>query len=542
MRPDVRMPPGHIDKRLVAGCLALLGAVAAGMGLGGPSSSETASAAAPNKPDRPNIVLVQTDDQTLRQFTAGVMPNTQRILLDNGTKFTNYLATTGQCCPSRTSLITGQYAHNHGVTSNNVGYRGLDEKQNVLPTWLRNAGYRTMHVGAKYINGYPGYARPSTRVAPGWDKWYTAYSPTSYYDYKLSNNGEHEFMGNEPDDYSGRVLAEKAAHLIETYGPTPRPFYLQLDTVAPHIGGQDDPYGDCDGKAIPDPRDEGLYGGASLPEPPSFNESDMADKPPFLSKAPPLTDTYEQRLLAKWRCALGSLTGVDRTVARLFTAVKRTGELSRTVFVYVSDNGLFYGEHRIKTGKVFPYEEALHLPFLMRVPARYRDFVPRVAHVDKLVGNIDIAPTILDLARADPCRPRHGCRTMDGRSVMPLLRDHGRWPDDRALLTEYREPGLPRYSTCEFAGIRTRDEIYVEHYRVANGVTGECDDLDPPDVELYNLDSDPFELDNLCFAGVKANCRQDEVQADLERRLAKLRVCAGIRGRDEKVEGRPYCE
>jgi N-acetylglucosamine-6-sulfatase len=536
------MPLPHSNSRLVVGCLALLGAVAAGLSLGGPESSGTAAADAANGSKQPNIVLIQADDQTLRQFTEGVMPKTERILVDHGTQFTNYLATTGQCCPSRSTLITGQYAHNHRVTSNNVGYRGLFKKQNVLPVWLRGAGYRTMHVGAKYINGYPSYADPPTRVAPGWDHWYTAFSPTHYYDYKVSVNGHFEFRGHDPDDYSGRVLAKKAANLIDAYGPQRRPFYLQFDALAPHVAEQDDPYGDCDNKAIPDPRDEGRYDSASLPKPPSYDEQDMADKPRFLSSAPPLTDTDEQKLVAKWRCALATLIEVDRTVAKLFTAVKRAGELSRTVFIYVSDNGLFYGEHRIKAGKVFPYEEALHLPFLMRVPRRYRDGAGRVPDVGKLVGNIDIAPTILALAHADPCRPRHGCRTMDGRSLLPLLTGSGRWPDERALLAEYREPDLPRYSTCEFAGIRTRDEIYVEHYRVANASTGQCDDLDPPAVELYNLASDPYELDNQCFAGVKANCRRDDVQADLDRRLARLRACAGITGRDEKVSGRPFCE
>jgi N-acetylglucosamine-6-sulfatase len=536
------MPPPHVHKRLVTGCLALLGVVAAGLTTGGPDSGGAADAATGAELDQPNIVLIQADDQTLRLFDAHVMPLTHRFLVDHGTRFTNYLATTGQCCPSRTTLITGQYAHNHRVTSNNVGYKGLREKQNVLPVWLRNAGYRTMHVGAKYINGYPGYADPPTRVAPGWDHWYTAYSPTHYYDYKLSVNGEHEFRGHRPDDYSGRVLAKKAANLIETYGPAPSPFYLQFDTLAPHVSEQDDPHGDCDRKAIPDPRDEGLHDSAALPKPPSFDEPDMADKPRFLSSAPPLRAPAEQKLVDKWRCALASLAGVDRAVAKLFLAVKRAGELPRTVFIFLSDNGLFYGEHRINRGKVFPYEEALRLPFVMRVPSRYRDHASEIPDVRKLVGNIDVAPTVLDLAQAEPCRPGHGCRTMDGRSVMPLLSGHGFWPRGRGLLTEYREPDLPRYSTCEFAGIRTRDEIYVEHYRVANAGTGQCDDLDPPDVELYDLDSDPYELDNLCFAGVKANCRQDAVQADLERRLAALRDCTGIRSRDKKVVGRPFCE
>jgi arylsulfatase A-like enzyme len=178
----------------------------------------------------------------------------------------------------------------------------------------------------------------------------------------------------------------------------------------------------------------------------------------------------------------------------------------------------------------------------MRVPPHYREAASRVPSVGRLVANIDIAPTVLDLAGAEPCRLRHGCRTMDGRSLMPLLTDSGRWPGDRGLLTEYREPDLPRYSTCEFAGVRTRDDIYVEHYRVADPTTGRCVDQSPPQVELYDLAADPFELNNRCYGGSRANCRQDHLQADLDHRLAKLRVCAGIRGRDDRVDGRPFCE
>ena len=536
------MPLLHPQNSLVVGCLVLLGVVAAGLALAAPNSSGADARAAADRSKQPNIVLIQADDQTLRQFTQVEMPKTTRLMVDHGTEFTNYLATTGQCCPSRATLLTGQYAHNHGITSNNVGYRGLHRKQNVLPVWLRHAGYRTMHVGGKYVNGYPAYADPPVRVAPGWEQWFTAYSPTHYYDYKLSVNGYHEFRGHRPDDYIGRVLAKKASHLIDTYGPLRRPFYLQLDTLAPHVAEQDDPWGECDRKAIPDPRDEGRFDGAALPDPPSFDERDMADKPSFLASAPPLNEVYTQKLLAKWRCALASLSQVDRSVAKLFTAVKRAGEMSNTVFVFVSDNGLFYGEHRIRSGKVFPYEEAVHLPFLMRVPRRYREGASRVPDVGKLVGNIDIAPTILDLARAKPCRPHHGCRAMDGRSVMPLLTGSGDWPEDRGLLAEFREPDLPRYSTCEFAGIRTRDAIYVEHYRVVNPSTGRCVDHIPPAVELYNLSSDPFQLDNQCYGGSTDNCRHDEAQADLDRRLAKLRQCIGIRGRDERMDGRPFCE
>src|SRR5581483_7946429 len=112
---------------------------------------------------------------------------------------------------------------------------------------------------------------------------------------------------------------------------------------------------------------------------------------------------------------------------------------------------------------VFPYEESIRLPFAMRVPKRYRDDARRVPKIGQLVANIDLAPTILDLAHAKPCA-RDRCRTMDGRSLMPLLTGKGDWPANRAVLNEYKLPDLPHYSTCKFAAVRTRSEIYVEHY------------------------------------------------------------------------------
>ena len=502
----------------------------------------TPEKAAAKPRNQPNIILIQADDQSLRQFTDEVMPKTQRLLVDQGTEFTNYFASSGQCCPSRASLLTGQYPHSHGITSNAVGYRGLYKKQNVLPVWLHAAGYRTMHVGAKYLNGFGPYVH-SFRPAPGWDQWFTVKEPTHYYGYQISVNGHRASRGRQPNDYIGRVLADKAQHLIGTYGPR-RPYYLQLDLRAPHTSEQNDPYGPCDHQAIPDPRDEGRFDGTALPNPPSFNEPDIGDKPPFLASAPVLAGARERKLVGKWRCALASLSQVDRTVAKLVTAVKRTGERGRTVFIYVSDNGLFYGEHRIRSGKVFPYEEALNLPFVMRVPPRYRGNAIRVPQVGKPVSNIDIAPTMLALAGGDSCRPGHGCRTMDGRSLIPLLTGSGDFPVDRGLLTQYREPNFQRYSTCEFAGIRLRDEIYVEHYRVAREANGtvRCHDVAPPYVELYNLSSDPFQLDNQCFGGMRANCRQDELQAELDHRLGQLRRCHGVEGRDRRMPHHPFCE
>ena len=453
-----------------------------------------------------------------------------------GTKFTDYVASTAQCCPSRASLITGQYAHNHGVTSNNVGYAGLIDKGNVLPVWLRRAGYRTIHVG-KFMNGYGAAVEPDSVVPPGWDQWHSVLGSREYYRYDLHVNGTVIHHGSRRRDHVTRVLNHKAAALTGRYATRREPFYLHLDTRAPHDSRERDPFGNCDREPIPVPRDGGLFKRNPLPRPPSFNEGDMTDKPPFMSAAPRLGKADTALIRKHWRCALASLAGVDRGVAAIFDAVKAAGELQQTIFMFASDNGLFYGEHRIKTGKVLPYEEALRMPFLIKVPSRYRDGASRVGTVRRQVGNIDLAPTILDFANGRPCAGAGDCRTMDGRSLVPLLTRSGGWPDDRGLLVEYRVPDVGRYATCDYAGVRTADELYVRHFRVVDAATGECVATDQR--ERYDLNRDRLELDNLCPSGEL--CPTDGRQGELEALLDELRDCAGIAGRDPRAGGRPFC-
>ena len=210
------------------------------------------------------------------------------------------------------------------------------------------------------------------------------------------------------------------------------------------------------------------------------------------------------------------------------------------MFIFISDNGLFYGEHRIASGKVLPYEEGLRLPLVIRMPRRYMGGAKRVPLVGKPVANIDLAPTILDLAGAQPCLASGTCRTMDGRSLMPLLTRSGGWPHDRGLLTEYRVADAGRYATCEFAGIRTSDNIYVVHSRVVDPATSKCVPADQR--ERYNLRRIRSSSTTCVAGGNAANCPTSAKQANLEARLNQLRDCAGIAGRDKQVNGRPYCE
>jgi arylsulfatase A-like enzyme len=283
-----------------------------------------------------------------------------------------------------------------------------------------------------------------------------------------------------------------------------------------------------------------LFRKAPLPQRSSFNEADMSDKPGFLRSKPRIDPSEKRRIRKHWRCALASLAGVDRDVGKVFDAVKKAGELYKTVFIFISDNGLFYGEHRIASGKVLPYEEGLRLPLVIRMPKRYLGRAKRAPLVGRPVANIDLAPTILDLTGAQPCLRGGLCRTIDGRSLMPLLKRSGGWPHDRGLLTEYRVSDAGRYATCEFAGIRTSDNIYVVHSRVVDRATSKCIPADQR--ERYNLKKDPFELNNLCAGGRATNCPTSAKQSQLQVRLNRLRDCAGIAGRDQQVNGRPYCE
>jgi arylsulfatase A-like enzyme len=500
-------------------------------------------AAALAKPS-PNIVVILTDDQTLADYNRASMPRTQRLLGGRGTTFGQAIATTPLCCPSRASLITGQYGHNNGVLRNN--YADLREKANTLPVWLDRAGYTTIHVG-KYMNRYADAVGSPAEIAPGWDQWHTVVAP-SYYDYDLQVNGETTSFGSAPDDYLGRVIEDRSTKMVERFAPRRRPFFLQVDHYAPHIALDAEERGAgtrCAGGATPDPADEGSFAGEPLPQSPSFNEGDVSDKPSFVRSLPPLDSGQVATLPVLHQCALESLASVDRDVAAIRKSVKAAGELDRTVFVFLSDNGLFYGEHRIPGSKHNPYEEALRIPMVISAP---RDLLGRrpPVRVDLPVANIDIPPTIIELAGADPCpgdRPR-SCRVLDGRSLVPLLRGRERaWPEDRALVVELSRRHSPTAGdgrACDYTGVRTTAGLLAHHRGAIDPAAGgDCVPID--EFELYDLAADPFQLQSLHSTGTGA--APSALETDLSARLARLADCRGIKGRDPKPrDGRTWCE
>jgi N-acetylglucosamine-6-sulfatase len=169
---------------------------------------------------RPNVVVVMTDDQTVESMRA--MPQSRALLGDRGTTFANSFVNFPLCCPSRATLFTGQYAHNHGVVSG-FGFEDLDPS-NTLPLWLRDAGYTTAHVG-KYLNGY-GHKDPNL-VPPGWSEWYGIVPPDqAVYEYDVNENGDLVHYGSAPEDFKGDVITGKAVDFISRRAPAPGPLLL----------------------------------------------------------------------------------------------------------------------------------------------------------------------------------------------------------------------------------------------------------------------------------------------------------------------------
>jgi len=524
-----------------------------------------AASASAFPPEHPSFVVIQTDDETLDQlytvFNAGgidipAMPNTLSMIAGRGITFNRYYVSYPLCCPSRVSLMTGRYAHNTNVRGNvqpNGGYLGFKSRgafTHNIATWLQGAGYRTIHIG-KFLNGYGDEPYDNgTDVPPGWSAWHTVENADThhyFYGYSLNDNGTIDGPFGDSGSWDTREYGERdyfgcptttiedKACLYETdvltriaweelNGTSPeQPFYLQLDYTAPH--------GDFRRPAGPEPapRHYTLFDGAPFPHDreEGFNEGNVNDKPRFIREAPylSLNDIHTYRVY--YQKALASLRAVDDGVKVVLDTLGAQHRLSNTYIIFTSDNGFFYGEHRLTGGKFLAYEPATHLPLLIRGPG----IKPGTA-TGELAGNIDITPTILELAGVTPDK------SIDGTSLVPFFRN----PELRT-----RRPFLfesfVETNDVEANGEPTAQRVVKEVKRRPRAATSEAKAsiVAPPkdyegirlgpykyiewpdgEKELYDINKDPNELNNIVRVP-----NFFPIRAFMHAQLIRLEACVG---------------
>ena len=487
--------------------------------------------------DRPNVLVMMMDD--MRDDDLQFMPHVQRLIADQGVRFTNMFSPQPLCCPARASFFTGLLSHNHEVWSHKepFGFRVFDDRE-TLPRWLHESGgYDTIFMG-KYLNGYGRMRRldgsSSLRyVPPGWTDWrgsvdHVHEEPDArelqggtykYFDTTLSNNGRLE---PHQGRYQTQVYSDITQDVIRREAAGPRPFFMQTAFAAPH-GGQpkekDDPR--------PFTRSDGYRQTWQNPARPSYvkgrfdhritrlapwiGREEVASKPDFIRSEPPLAPDEVDAIIENYRQRVESLSVVDDEVANIMETLERTGELDNTYVLFTSDNGYFLGEHRRRQGKILPYESSLRVPLVMRGPG-----IPAGEERTDPFLMVDFAPTILDAAGV---RPR---TSLDGTSMLDVARDGDRgWR--RPILTETgpfqlseevvtTEDLLDRPegpSPLRFSqGVRTGRYLYVEHAS--------------RDKELYDMRRDPRQLDNLVDLP-----RYRALRRTLAAELDRLRTCAG---------------
>jgi N-acetylglucosamine-6-sulfatase len=428
-------------------------------------------------PERPNVLLVLTDDQPPAAFQE--MPRTQEVLVNEGMVFRNAIISDPICCPSRATILTGKYSHNHGVLTNTAPAGGAQKfreggrDEDTIATRLSAAGYRTGYFG-KYLNGMGG-----TYVPPGWDRWFGFIGDINEEEsYEVNSEGEiHAFDRDEHNETD--LVRDRARAFVENNASAP-----WFAVVAPHA-----PHGPY----FPPERHRHDYDNVRLPKPPSFDEEDVSDKPREVREAPRLSDEDRARFRKDHEGKLETLRAVDDLVGALVGTLDRTGQLDRTYLVFMTDNGYLLGEHRLES-KLVPYEESIRTSFAVRGPG-----VPAGVTNTHLVANTDVAPTFADLAGAEP--PADA----DGRSLVPLLTADPPDPEDwrQALLLEaYTGAGEPRWK-----GIRTSRYTYVQWE------TGEK--------ELYDNLSDPYQLENMYASA------EPSLVKGLRDRLEALEDCSG---------------
>jgi N-acetylglucosamine-6-sulfatase len=565
----------------IAAAIAVL-ALALGLVLATSEEARAARAKA-SELQKPSFVVIQTDDETLEELNDAVrlsngaeefaMPNTLSLLGERGITFSRYYTPYSLCAPSRVSLLTGRYAHNDHVQGNvppNGGWTGFQSRlaySHNLATWLQGAGYRTIHIG-KILNGYGDAPySPGTEVPPGWSSWHSVLNSDTdhyFYGYTMNNNGVIEGpygnsgswetreygeiddagcpyapLNGQPCYYETDHFNQLATEELAATSPE-QPFYMQVDYTAPH--------GDFRKPAGPQPatRDIGRFAGAPLPDnrAEGFNEGNVNDKPRFIREAPYLTAQEIHTYRVYYQNCLNSLISVDEGVKQIVDELGALHRLRNTYIIFTSDNGFFFGQHRLVGGKFLAYEPSTHLPLIIRGPG-----IKPGTTTGQLASTIDIAPTILELAEVAPDK------SIDGVSLVPYMKDpelrsrrpllfesfvqtddveqDGNATPSETTAAERSAAGAARgklgvagaSARASSSGNATAHASVVAPPKNYYGIRlGPYKYIEWPDgeKELYDINKDPYELNN-----VVRDPNFAPIRAFLHNELVRLEECSG---------------
>ncbi|XP_062501527.1 N-acetylglucosamine-6-sulfatase-like [Corticium candelabrum] len=472
---------------------------------------------------KPNIIFLLTDDQDVTAQSLDYMPFLNEILREGGTEFVNYFVPTGLCCPSRSTILSGEFCHNtkvwdNGDLNNSTFLSGGFEKwvnesleEMTVATIMKGAGYETFLCG-KYINGYGD--KHADHVPPDWDVW-IGMTDTSYFDPHFSMNGSLVKTGKKT--YQTDYIRDRSLEFLKGRSDS-KPFFMYVAPFAPHA------------PATPAPRHEKLFSNKQAPRFNSFNPPDEVQhqKPSWLGRLPKLTEKQVEGVDNFYRNRLRSLQAVDEMLKNITDMLDKQGILNNTYIFYMGDNGQHLGDYRLPGGKRQGYDTDIRVPFLVRGPG-----VPRGLKVHEVVQSVDLLPTWADIASA--VIPANKSVHVDGKSISELFQ---RGTADENGVNVFRYVGLAemfggssnmgstykglpgfeknRFWNNTYQGIRVingSDWAAGANWYYAEWCTGEK--------EFYNLTDDPREIKNLALS----------LDADLSDKLSamlhKVGTCSG---------------
>ena len=450
------------------------------------------------KDKKPNFLFILVDDQPFdavgfsNRYPFLKTPNIDKLAKE-GVNVENFFVTQSICSPSRASFLTGTYPHIHGVNQNN---RYVDpDWENYAPysVHLQNAGYETAHVGKIHM----AHKKGKDHIRPGFDYWFSFIGQGKYFDPPVNDNGkEYREKG-----YMTDILTRKTITWLKELRDPNKPFSLNLWHKAVH-----QPFS-------PAPRHKGIYKNEELPTPPhDTHKETFKGKPQWQRKKTfgfdwkknlPIPDELPEITWPinedKYMQLLESIIAVDESLGEVLRVLEEIGELENTVVIYTSDNGYFMGEHTF-IDKRLAYENSIRIPMIIRYPK----LITKNSVVTEQCLNIDLAPTILDLAGLN--KPSY----MQGDSMLKLLKGKKDKKWRKSMLFEYYVDTAYPYAGPNQVAVRTKNYKFIDNFLK--------NDID----ELYDLVNDPGEMKNLINDDA-FNDVENELRAESERLKKKYK-------------------